>query len=227
MKKEIANKKDFFECLEYFTSLGSNTIFRGEKSDSFPLLPGIGRVNPVNGAKITEHYERNMLKLFKQRIFSFLNNSDISNLELIALAQHHGLPTRLLDWTRNPLVGFYFAVEEVSNTDSVLYFWERDNLSAIDPKFDPFDDRVNVSIYIPNHLSSRISAQSALFSLHPEPIKPLKIKNNGKLKRLIIKIEFRKELKKLLFRLGVHHATLFPDMDGIAKHVKWLQTDSH
>jgi hypothetical protein len=37
----------------------------------------------------------------------------------------------------------------------------------------------------------------------------------------------RKQLKHTLYRYGIHRASLFPDLDGTARHIEWLRTDGH
>ena len=168
------------------------------------------------------------MKLFKQKAYPYLKIEHSNNLELIALAQHHGLPTRLLDWTWNPLVAFYFAVETGwdnydSSDRSMVYIWRKDYKGELDPNFDPFDVK-RVRLFLPNHVTARITAQSGLFSIHANPNNEFKSKN---VSTIMITPDYHKELKKLLQKLGVHHGNLFPDVDGIAKYVKWLRTDIH
>lgn len=49
-----------------------------------------------------------------------------NNFQLIALAQHHGLPTRFLDWTRDPLVAIYFAARKKEKDAENIVIWVMD-----------------------------------------------------------------------------------------------------
>jgi len=82
--------------------------FRGAGDVAFGLLPGIGRFG-LDALTAAAH-ERKILELFAARAPAYESVSLHSVWDLVALAQHHGLPTRMLDWSRNPLVAAYFAV---------------------------------------------------------------------------------------------------------------------
>ena len=90
------------------------TVYRGVKDASYDLVPKVGRKDLKWNHKSVKDAEKYMLTLFKQRAISFLTFSPRNDWEWLALAQHYGLPTRLLDWSRNPLVAAYFAVNETS-----------------------------------------------------------------------------------------------------------------
>lgn len=73
------------------------TVYRGVKDDSYELIPKVGGKNFICKHKSVKDAEKYMLSLFKQRAIPFLTLSPRNDWEWLALAQHYGLPTRLLD----------------------------------------------------------------------------------------------------------------------------------
>jgi len=196
-------------------------IFRGVINAEYKLLPKLGRPEIVFRGALPK-VEKEILRLFKDHASPYLPGPNLLDWELLAIAQHHGLPTRLLDWSRNPLVAAYFAVENEYDKDSAVYVLKRQRFLNTE-KINPFKVK-RVSKFIPPHITPRITAQSGVFTIHPEPSEPL---NSVSIDKLIIVKSFRRQLKKILYRYGIHRASLFPSMDGIANYIQWLKTDSH
>lgn len=216
---------DSFEQLHRWieTHRGTTTIYRGVKDVSYELIPSVGRYNKKNDAAVALKKEKYMLTLFKQQALPYLDAANRGPWEWMAIAQHHGMPTRLLDWTRNPLVAAFFAVTEAHDGDSLLYAYQ--NNRHINPENEPDPFAVErVSRFVPSHITPRITAQVGLFTIHPNPRDPFESKE---VTRGIIKREFRKKLKKTLYKYGIHRASLFPGLDGLCDHIKWLQTDTY
>ncbi|GAB4191739.1 MAG: hypothetical protein Tsb002_20780 [Wenzhouxiangellaceae bacterium] len=85
------------------------TIYRGVTKAEYELLTTLGRVALKDG-KDYKTTEKRLLRTFQERAIPYISNKPENDWEWLALAQHHGLPTRLLDWSRNPLVATYFAI---------------------------------------------------------------------------------------------------------------------
>jgi hypothetical protein len=198
-------------------------IYRGLRSSQFDLIPSIGRIDPPPSSRSKQTNEKEILRLFKEKSLPFLSYVPSTNWEWLALGQHHGLPTRLLDWTRNPLVACYFAVEDECGDDSVIYAFRNNWYISIEKHPEPFEyDRVGK--FIPRHLTRRITVQAGLFTIHPNPYKSF---DSSYLEKIIIPNKIRHQLKKILNTYGIDRYSLFPDIDGLASHIKWLRSKSH
>lgn len=223
----IVERRTFGELHGHFQSYDPQyTLYRGVSTVDHKLVTTLGRLNLKDGDSYTS-VERKILRTFKERALPFLKIIPNNDWEWLALAQHHGLPTRLLDWTRNPLVAAYFSVKKESNEPSIIYVLTQKNqqLVNIEQHKDPLKVEGVPLRYIPNHVTERIIVQNSLFTFHPgEPSEPF---NSDEIQRIKIPADGRKQLKKDLYRYGMHEASMFPSLDGLASHVKWMNEKSH
>ena len=211
----------FTELHEVIAPYDERTIiYRGMKSVKYPLLPKIGRIVPPKSIGSREANEKEILRLFKERALRFLDFLPTTDWDWLALGQQHGLPTRLLDWTNNPLVACYFAVEEPSEDDGVIYAYQNQSYIDVEEHTDPFRYR-GVGKFMPRHISPRITTQGGLFTIHPKPYEQFE---SDDMEKLVIPNHIRSTLKRTLNKYGVDRFSLFPSLDGLSSHIEWLQS---
>lgn len=218
---EISNFNELLHVFEN-TKVGQNVIYRGVSDSSYELKTSLGRCTPLNGKTIYQ-LEKRITKLFKESSIPYLENKPQNDLEWLAMAQHFGLPTRLLDWSYNPLVAAYFAVEFNEDKDSALYSFSGASTIQDPNKCKPavLDKVIR---YRPPYISARIQNQSGLFTVHNEPTV---VFTHDKLTRIIIPKSVKRDIKKSLAKFGISQKMIYPGLDGISKHIKWQETISY
>ena len=202
-------------------------IFRGVEDESYELIPKIGRLDSRknldgSNAGYSSDAENHTVERFMREARPHIGIEPASHLDWLSIAQHHGLPTRFLDWTESPLVAAYFALRRAGivdgeRKDAAIYGLEKVPVVQSDDEYKRSSDEV-VSYY-PRHLTPRITAQRGLFTCHRNPATPYK---PDALLKWIIPSNVCFDLKLVINKSGVNEASMFPDLDGVAKHVGWL-----
>jgi hypothetical protein len=208
-----------------FDDLKVPSLFRGHADLTWELQPAIDRLDFSNHRLSREAHERLVFTEFKRLALPHLRIRPTSEWEFLALARHHGAPTRLLDWTENPLAALFFAVESAATIDSAVWCYQYLEMNeALDPEREP--DPLSMQrlvLFRPPHVHPRIWTQAGMFTVHPRKFKKLE-KPWGLFPLTLVRIPAaaRPRLRLDLQRLGVHRASLFPDLDGVGQHVYQL-----
>jgi len=199
---------------------GNSLLFRGHKSLEYKLIPSIGRKTFYEGN--LEKNERRIFKQFKDSSSAFLKAIPQNDWEWLAIAQHYGLPTRLLDWTYNPLMALFFAVEFDHSASSVVI--AKNFIRVVDTEIQKPFEISEVLKYTPPLISERINAQSGCFTVHPNPSE--EYVGEGMTKFIITSLA-RRSIKQTLFKLGIRNRVVYPGLDGISKDINWLNTKDY
>lgn len=194
-------------------------VFRGQLDATWDPSPQIDRAEFLAYRQkykwTRDRHERWLLEEFKKGARPHAHLPPQDQWEWLALAQHHGLATRLLDWTSNPLGALYFACErpEAPN-DSVVWCYHHSGELATAAS-DPFAIK-KLTAYWPPHVTQRITVQGGCFTAHPAVPPNAKVTWPGDLLKVIIPKPERRRMRHELSQLGINRSTLFPDLDGIA-----------
>ena len=238
--EQVKNIKEYVDLIEKIQlknkaeNNSADLLFRGQSED-YPLLPKLGRLY-LKGSTMT-NTETIMLAEFKRGIVPLTEFNPENDWDLLALAQHHGLPTRLLDWTYSALVALWFTVKSAprdrgtkSFKDGVVWIFcpvAEDYRLITDET--PLSNKIT-KIFRSTVISRRISAQSGVFTVHKihDDHRFIKFELHGafgkKLTKVIVPFSAFAAIRKQLHVMGVNYSTIYPDIDGFCKHLEWRYT---
>lgn len=202
-------------------------LFRGQ-SRAYDLCPKIARADPN---KDTTSVEQVMLDELRRRGDMFLNMAQKDDWELMTVAQHFGMATRLLDWTSNPLVALWFAVAYAHKDEpAFVYSFKVASARIVNRKTTPSPfGSGKTKVFKPTLNNARIIAQSGWFTSHKHSSKVnrfVAFQKNPDVTEDITQYEvpptLHESIASQLNVLGINYQTMFPDIEGLCRHINFL-----
>lgn len=219
IENKIVSIEKLFQLLEKCRK--TNTYkFRGQSDKTWGLIPKAGRPE----FKIKDEI---IFKQWKRRAVHYLEKKNYTEWELLSIAQHNGLPTRLLDWSQNPLIALFFTCFENYDNDGALFILKsQSNIIDDESEQNPFNLNEEIQIFQLSTSTNRIANQLGYFTIHKNPTS-LMTKKNYKpfLEKYIIPAEMKEEIIFMLNQFGVNFLSIYPDLEGLAKHLSWFSSN--
>src|SRR5688572_9951436 len=246
----IHSWRQFLDIIESWPGF-RNWAFRGQGDANWPLSSALSRhivISKVCKAAWSRQESR-IRRIFERKSHLHLVDPPVDDeLEWLALMQHHGAPTRLLDLTWSPFVAALFALEHAKSDCAVWAFnlsllWNVHSKHKIDGVWvgdaDPREQEAFKKYYLPNRhafvwqgdpfrMPQRVIAQSGTFlvSSHLGLTVEQILENYPGSGELLVQFVFdtkkmRADAMASLYSMNITEATLFPGLDGLARSMAY------
>jgi len=191
---------------------GDTFFYRGVKNINYELIPSAGRFGIKDPTRQIQ-FERALIEEFKRKAPIYLRNLPKDDLEWLILAQHHGIPTRLMDWSFNPLIALFFAIENENDTDCAIYESHRHSGTSAPKTFDEIYSGVEFTPILPTLSIDRYANQASVFTLEANPTQ---FNAKWKRRKFIIEIKAKESIRWKLRRIGITKSIIYPSLDSLA-----------
>jgi hypothetical protein len=246
----IRRWRDFVRLIE-FGKRFDNWAFRGQADGTWPLYTTLYRHILLTGVhqRAWPEQEARILRIFKRKAHLYVDQTPApeDDFEWLALMQDHGAPTRLLDFTWSPYVAAFFALERSSGEAAIwavsapqlrLLHQRHPRLGNLD-RLSPQAPGAFARNYLrarrrfiwqgePFVMNRRLIAQSGTFLVpsvltlsleellltYPQP-------DTLAAKIILDTARIRADAMRSLYSMNISQATLFPDLDGLARSMRF------
>lgn len=244
MRKTLKNINSIADLLKYLKKdaedYDGQIWFRGQSIYSWKLQPTYLR-------KEKNISEFTLITKFKQNASLLIDRTPSNYFDWLFQMQHHGVPTRLLDWTESALTALYFAVEDASSikkdgalwillptelnknaniySDEIFYIPSFEDIVLKNYNPEVFHQEKNTKLLpvaaIASRNNTRMQAQLGVFTIsHRDKSAIEDIGNKKHIWKYKIPASKKKIIKNELALLGITKFQVFPELSSIGEIIK-------
>lgn len=232
---------DLLEALSEQVTDNDPVWFRGHGDAAWKLDCTLARNGGIEN-------ELPLIRRFKQNALPLISSRPADEWEWLFLMQHHGLPTRLLDWSESVLVSLYFAVNDDGSdheeADGCIWALLPQELNAISLRDDQakqvlgLGDDKHFDDYLPSKIGAqvqtfqplaatavrnnpRIQMQQGVFTVSHKDLSGLdELPNTDPLWKIVIPSANKQNFRDQLKALNLSKLSLFPELSNAAEHAR-------
>lgn len=225
----ITSVKDFKHKIRKLKSNineSGEVLYRGQRDSYWGLQSGISRHEYAHLLSPSKRklYEKKLFQQFKLKARPYIEGQIVpkTDWEWLILGQHYGLPTMLLDWTRNPLCALYFSVRgNHGDRDGIIYAYHHvSHPLNLDDYPDPMKLK-RIELIEPTKVTPRVVAQDSVFTAEPSSnVYSEKLTKNGVVESWYIRANNIERIRNELGNLGINEDSIFPNLERVCTTLK-------